>query len=260
MDFYVLSPETGPLSISVTPPVGVNASLVIDPGGIAPEIIDEGSAGENETFCALLPRSEPAFISVRGDQSSREPYLMTTSSLQTEHYEQEPNNSPSELSIQQTNVAISQSQLWTSLGANSTQQGHVFPAGDVDIFLLKISAENHNDTRFRHITLHLLPNDALNLLLSLSDTDGGQLGSANAGLVGEEERLEVDLPPGEYYLSVRGAENEQSCALPYSLSVTQVALPAFVEPIQRPTSINEAFRRPNEVQLPRLPQPGFRPK
>ena len=110
------------------------------------------------------------------------------------------------------------------MGATLSASGHLFPPGDVDIFPIEVFGDDYVDATYHSVTVRLEPNGPSDYVLELLDADGAVVARSSAGARGEQERVALDLPSGDYFARVTMTAGEP-CAEPYRLVVEQTAIP-----------------------------------
>lgn len=213
------------------------------PGGGQPEVIESQEPGEPVTLCNRVVDDGFLALEVRpvdppqeGMQAELDYTLSTRDVREQDAMEIEPND---------TREAADK------LTADHARVGYIAKAGDTDVYAFavpypeRLPATDHAPVPAaqggspqdnspgaqpsfaapvspRKVRLKLGANP-LNLGFKLLDDEGGMVAEVNRAGAGGEERLQIDLPPGLYFVHV-AAKRGASCK-PYQLSVDVASQP-----------------------------------
>lgn len=233
IDYYRLQTEdTRVVRLVAESPDGVDLQLFLDDGTMfGPATIDDGRVGDPESICSLRVGPEAAFLfGVRAREARQEvlqPYLVHFEFYEGTDFEVEPNDTLAELVVEPVPEATRPPVIgiWTTAEAASlSASGHLFPPGDVDLFAIEVFGDEYVDATYQSVTVRLEPNGPSDYVLELLDADGAVVARSSAGVRGEQERVALDLPSGDYFARVTMTAGEP-CAEPYRLVVEQTAIP-----------------------------------
>lgn len=174
------------------------------------------------------------------------------------HVETEPNQSPSQA---------------TPLELDHTVAGHIFPAGDIDVYKIALPEFPHVKGPIGTLNIDIEPGYIAELQLRLQDQDGFEISQARSAQLSKPIHLAFDAPNGIYTLLITGAGD--NCLKPYRLKAsftpneaaeTQAAQtdapdtadapqqPAEPSPPNAPETAQNAPQQPAEPSQPDAPE------
>lgn len=92
--------------------------------------------------------------------------------------------------------------------------GQIFPADDVDLWEFRVP-EGYGDLR---VMIHVEALSAMDVKARILDADLVPVAQVDRGAAGQDERIEIELPSGEYYLELR-ATGVVDCDAYYALRI-----------------------------------------
>lgn len=117
--------------------------------------------------------------------------------------ETEPNQSPSQALMLELDHPIA---------------GHIFPAGDIDVYKIAVPNFPHVQGPVGTLNLDIEPGYVAELNLKLQDQDGFEISQARTSQLSKPIHLAFDAPHGTYTLLISGAGD--NCLKPYRLKAT----------------------------------------
>ena len=224
--FRLVTPEPTVVRMLAEPPPSVDIQVQLL-GAASPLVIDQARVGGQERVCSLRIDPEVGVdfvVSARAQERTQlEPYLLHFELFDGATWELEPNDDLTEALA----AAAADARTSTEVGLRlqegplaSFVQGYVFPPGDVDRFVVRVTSDPTAEITYKSITLRLDPGGATDYALELFDNDGAAVAVSNNGRLGEAESIAVDLPAGLFVAQVTLLAGD-ACGQPYRLSVSQ---------------------------------------
>ncbi len=171
-------------------------------------------------------------------------YRIAIDALDADKVEKEPNQSPEQATVIQ---------------AGSTMYGHIFPAGDVDLYRIELPEYPTVEGPVGTLKVDIAGGYVAQLQLKLQDSAGYEISQLNNEQYSKPMHLAFDAPNGIYHLAVSGTGD--NCLKPYALTVTFEPNEAAIASLTAQPAPNAQQPAPNAQQpAPNAQQPAPNPQ
>lgn len=264
VDRFRILPQVGPVRIEVLATGATQLHVAASEQGS----VFEGARGDDGVYrvCRLMPDdvqgAEVRIAYQNGAPLTDGVYQLSVRPAADGYMEVEPN----------TSIAVPDGLPWGPFGfaagdrgVLASVSGGIFPADDVDQWLLHVPAQMAD----RPMTIRAATHGAMNIRLRVLDGDRVQVAMADTGGIGQGEDVHVELPAGYYVVEV-AASGASGCDATYTLEASvaderpalgtgEGQAPQFIQridehPVVPPAGVKPAWDTPSKPpQRPTAP-------
>ncbi|MBQ9243138.1 MAG: hypothetical protein IJ165_07905 [Proteobacteria bacterium] len=204
--------------------------------------IRKDSLAQDTTVCDAPPQNGSLLLKVLpGTASTAWPlaYKLSTDLEDALSIETEPNQSPAQA---------------THLELDHELAGHIFPAGDIDVYKIALPSFPHVQGPVGTLNIDIDAGYIAELQLKLQDQDGFEISQTRSTQLSKPIHLAFDAPNGTYTLLISGAGD--NCLKPYRLKASFTPNESAMNTVQ-----TEAAQADSEqdAQMPAPAQPDLAP-
>ncbi len=241
---HLTGPQKGQAKIQL---LSADGAVRTDYSGDDMTVCDAPATTDSTMFVKVSPMTSPWPL----------PYRISIDHERTENVEIEPN---------QTN------QQATLLAPGSARFGHIYPAGDIDIYRIDLPEYPKIDGPIGTLHIDIDGGYIAKLHLQLQDNAGFEISQLQNEQYSKPMHMSFDAPNGTYYLAISG--DGDSCLKPYAVkakfvpndeaiaSLTAIAetenAPAPPNPLA-PENAPAPQNMPNPAPIPEVPAPQNNP-
>lgn len=216
-----------------------NLQVLTSQGAVRTDTLSEA-----QTACDVRATEGAIWLKVSGESATWPlPYRIAIDAEDEKSVEMEPNQTPDQA---------------TALSLDRTIYGHIFPAGDVDLYRIEVPSYPNVEGPVGTLEIDVEAGYVAQLQLKLQDAQGYEILQGKNEQLSRPIHLAFDAPSGVYLLALSGSGD--SCLKPYALRAAFKPNPAAIADIALPTPSNAP---PKTVDIdpaqPETAQPAAEP-